>query len=71
MRKLTKLFLPFAVAAALGNSQPVFAISNSGKVPVLLYHTAVSDNCTYANNALKALQEDLQTLHNQGISHAE
>lgn len=64
--KLCKLVL----LAVLSGLAPTLssALSNSGKVPILLYHSHDISGCTYATNAIIALQQDLQTLHNAGFT---
>jgi Polysaccharide deacetylase len=42
------------------------AVSNDGRIPILTYHTWMHSGCEYANNAIKALESDLETLHARG-----
>lgn len=46
-----------------------FGLSNNGKVPVLTYHSHdVYSPCDYANNAILALEQDLETIRSQGFT---
>ncbi|MCC6681428.1 MAG: polysaccharide deacetylase family protein [Phycisphaeraceae bacterium] len=69
MNPLTKtIFGTILVLLSMG----VQALSNTGRVPILLYHSwMLADNsgeCTsYAKNAHVALQSDLETIRNQGF----
>ncbi len=65
--RLGSLSLALAVALALGNPTPALALSNTGKVPVLLYHTGAT-GCTYSTNALMALAADLETMYSHGYT---
>jgi Polysaccharide deacetylase len=57
------------VAATLALPLSVHALSNSAKVPVLLYHShQVGSPCDYANNAALALAQDLETMRNKGFT---
>lgn len=51
-----------SAAACLLASPPVAALSNSAKVPILLYHTYDYASCTYDQHALLALAQDLETM---------
>ena len=55
------LFAIFSAAAI-----PAHALSNSGRIPVLLYHTWLQSGCDYSSNAIIAMQTDLETLHSRG-----
>ena len=55
----------FATAIPL----PAMALSDSAKVPVLLYHSSqVGYPCDYANNAALALSQDLEMIRNKGFT---
>jgi hypothetical protein len=61
----------FATATAAALALPIesFALSNSAKVPVLLYHSVeVQSPCDYANNASTALAADLEALNLAGFT---
>jgi hypothetical protein len=50
-------------------STAVFGLSNSGKVPVLLYHSwDTRSPCDYANNPAVALAQDLETMRLAGYT---
>jgi hypothetical protein len=50
-------------------STAALALSNTAKVPVLLYHSSqVGYPCDYAHSASVALAADLETLHSQGFT---
>jgi hypothetical protein len=67
-RKTRMLACLSALAIALGvASTPATALSNTAKVPVLLYHTGAS-GCTYSTNALMALAADLETMYSHGYT---
>lgn len=44
------------------------AISNSGMIPIINYHTWDHGDCLYANNSLVALEQDLETIFNRGAT---
>lgn len=61
----------FLVAALLLMTcgTPAKALPNDARVPVLLYHTRhVEPPCTYGSNDLLALEQDLETLHQEGYT---
>lgn len=68
-----RLKVAFAgLALALQLMAPAKAIDNTSNIPVLLYHSTqvppAGFSCNYSNTAAYALEQDLQTLHQQGFT---
>jgi Polysaccharide deacetylase len=70
MSKPNRLSLcTIAAALAMAAPLPSFALPNSAKVPVLLYHShQVAWPCDYANNASLALAQDLEMMRSKGFT---
>ncbi len=64
-----RAFLFFSIATFITVLFPstARALSNSAKVPILVYHTWDSSGCSYDTNSLMALQSDLQTILDAGF----
>lgn len=60
--KLGSFFARACIAAVSLGAGAASAVPDSGRIPVLLYHTADQSGCGYNNNALVALKKDLQDL---------
>jgi len=69
---LAKVMAQTSIALCLySGANGCFALSNSAKVPILLYHSASEhvanvNPCEYSRNASQALARDLETIHQQG-----
>ncbi|ABA57966.1 Polysaccharide deacetylase [Nitrosococcus oceani ATCC 19707] len=58
-----------SILAALVLIPPTaFALNNSAKVPILLYHSWVRSGCTQATNQSIGLEADLELLYQQGYT---
>lgn len=70
MKYLIPIFLSVCMlTAGIVFSPKSEALSDNSRVPILLYHPRhVSGDCSYGNSDLTALEQDLETLHEEGYT---